>query len=141
MEKLRLDFEPFLDERTQRFLVNGVDNYNIAATGEAAYYPVNFVLRSSQGEVAGGLVGQIWGKWLQVTNLWIAEPFRQQGYAAQLLDSAEVYARERDCVAATLETHNSQARRLYEKRGYVVFGTLADYPKGHAKYFLVKRFG
>jgi len=28
---------------------------------------------------------------------------------------------------------------MYEKRGYVVFGTLDDYPAGHQKFFLRKK--
>jgi hypothetical protein len=38
-----------------------------------------------------------------------------------------------------LETHSFQARPFYEKCGYKVFGTLEDYPPGHAKFFLRKR--
>jgi hypothetical protein len=30
-------------------------------------------------------------------------------------------------------------RPFYERRGYEVFGTLDDYPKGHKKFFLKKK--
>lgn len=35
---------------------------------------------------------------------------------------------------------NPDARRLYERLGFVVFGELVDFPAGHTRYFLQKRF-
>jgi|SRR5579872_4412889 len=139
MDDLQISFEPFVDDGARQFIVNGVDNFNIAVTGLPAYYPANFVLRSGRGEVLGGVLGQIWGGWLQVTFLWVAEAVRGQGHGGRLLAAAEAYARERGCMGATLETHSFQARPFYEQRGYKVFGALQDYPPGHAKFFLEKR--
>ena len=138
MEKARLEFEPFIDEGVRGFIVNGVDNYNIAATGMAAYFPVNFVLRSERDDVIGGILGQLWGGWLQITFLWVAEAARGQGYGRRLVQAAEDYARARGAVAATLETFSFQARPFYEGLGYEAFGTLDEYPPGHAKFFLRK---
>jgi len=57
-----------------------------------------------------------------------------------LLQAAERYAIERGCLAATLETHSSEARPFYEKLGYQVFAALEDYPPGHTKFYLRKQF-
>jgi hypothetical protein len=38
-----------------------VDNHNVASTGEAEWYPVAFFLRDENGEVLGGLLGDISG--------------------------------------------------------------------------------
>ena len=138
MESVRLEFEPFIHEGTRQFIVNGLDNYNIAATGTPNYFPVNFVLRGEHGDVLGGALGQVWGGWLQVTHLWVAETVRGQGHGRRLMKAAESYARSRGAIGATLETHSFQARPFYERLGYEVFGTLDGYPPGHAKYFLRK---
>jgi GNAT superfamily N-acetyltransferase len=138
METVRLEFEPFIDEGARQFIVNGVDNHNIAATGLPAYYPVNFVLRGERGDVLGGLLGQLWGGWLQVAYLWVAEPARGRGLGVELMRAAEDCAKARGAVGATLETHSFQARPFYERLGYEVFGTLDGYPPGHAKFFLKK---
>jgi GNAT superfamily N-acetyltransferase len=92
MEDLLLDFEPFVSEAVRHFIVNSVNNYNIAVTGHAAYYPANFILRPRRGEVLGGLLGEIWGHWLQARFLWVAEPIRRRGNGSRLLDAAEAYA-------------------------------------------------
>jgi GNAT superfamily N-acetyltransferase len=116
-----------------------LDMYNVAVTGVAAYYPIHFYVKSTRGETVGGLLGNIWGGWLYVTYLWIDEPVRGQGWATRLMDQAEAYGREHGCHSAVLDTHSFQARPFYEKRGYEVFGTLDDYPKGHKKFFLKKK--
>jgi hypothetical protein len=38
-----------------------VDNYNIASTGQAEWYPVAFFLRDENGTVRGGLLGDYLG--------------------------------------------------------------------------------
>ena len=138
MDTARIEFEPFIDEGTRQFIVNGIDNHNIAATGLLEYVPVNFVLRDERGDVLGGLLGHLWGGWLQVTHLWVVETARSVGHGTLLLQNAEAYARSRGAVGATLETHNFQARPFYERLGYEVFSTLEGYPRGHAKFFLRK---
>jgi GNAT superfamily N-acetyltransferase len=139
MEELQIAFEPYADQAQKDIVVNGVDFHNIAATGYAAYYPVGFYLRDDRAEVMGGLLGEIWGEWLHVTYLWVAEPARGVGNATRLLQAAERYAVERGCRGAILGSHSFQARPFYEKRGYQVFGVLEDYPPGHQLFLLKKR--
>ena len=137
MDALRITFEPDNDAGKD-FVTNGVVNHNIAATGCAANYPVAYLLRAEDGEILGGLLGMIWGRWLYIKIVWVAEPVRGQGWASRLLEAAETYALKRDCNAAHLETFSFQARPLYERLGYEVFGTLEDYPPGHTFYFMRK---
>jgi len=135
----RIEFEPFIGEGARQFIVNGVDSYNIAVTGLPDYFPVNFVLRGARGDLLGGVLGQLWGGWLQVTYLWVAEAARGAGHGTRLMENAELYARSRGAVAATVETHSFQARPFYERLGYEVFGALDGYPPGHVKFFLKKK--
>ncbi len=139
MDALNVDFEPFVDDDVRKFINDGVDNHNIAATGLPAYFPANFVLRSSRGEVLGGLLGFMWGGWLQVGTLWVAEVVRGQGHGTALLAAAEAYARKRGSIGISLDTFSFQARPFYERHGFVVIATQADYPPGHARYFMEKR--
>jgi GNAT superfamily N-acetyltransferase len=140
VERLRILCEPFIDEGAREFTVNGVDFYNVATTGLAGWFPVNFVLRGERDDVLGGVLGQLWGGWLQVTALWVSEAARGAGRGKQLMENAEAYARSRGAVGATLETYSFQARPFYERLGYEVCGSLEGYPPGHVKYFLKKSF-
>jgi len=138
MAAVRIEFEPFIDAAARQFIVNAVDYHSIAATGLPDYFPVNFVLRGQRNDVLGGVLGQLWGSWLQVTYLWVAEAARGAGHGTRLMSDAEAYARSRGAVGATVETHSFHARPFYERLGYEVFGTLDGYPPGHVKFFLRK---
>jgi GNAT superfamily N-acetyltransferase len=96
-------------------------------------------VKDDQGEVLGGLLGEIWAAWLHVRTLAVAGPARGQGFGRELMKRAERYALERGCTDAFLETFSFQARRFYEKLGYRVFGMLKNHPAGHQHYFMMKR--
>ena len=122
-----------------RYVRERLELFNVGVTGVSAYYPVHFFLKSARGETMGGLLGGIWGGWLQVHILWVDEACRGQDWGTKLMDQAEAYAREKGAHSVSLDTHSFQARPFYERRGYEVFGTLDDYPKGHKKFFLRKK--
>ena len=54
------------------------------------------------------------------------------------MTAIEQLAAQRGCLNSHLDTFSFQARPLYEKLGYKVFGTLEYHPKGHSHYFLKK---
>jgi GNAT superfamily N-acetyltransferase len=136
---IRISFEPHNDDPKQ-FIVNGVDNYNIATTGIATYYPVQYYLRDADDAVVGGLLGYTWGDWMHINHLWIAEPARGKGFSRELMAAAEAYAQKRGCIGAYLETYSFQARPLYETLGYKVVGQIDNMPPGHTHYFMKKEF-
>ena len=138
MDKVRIEFEPLINEATRQFIVNAVDYHSIAATGLSEWFPVNFVLRGERGDVLGGLLGDVWGRWLRVTYLWVSEAARGRGHGSRLMANAENHARDRGAIGVTLETFSFQARSFYESLGYAVFAVVEDYPPKEAKFFLKK---
>jgi ribosomal protein S18 acetylase RimI-like enzyme len=138
MAELRIVFEQE-GGSAARIVRDRLDLFNVGVTGVSTYYPVHFFLKSARGETMGGLLGGIWGGWLHISFLWIDEAERSKRWATKLMDQAEAYAVERGCHSVELDTHSFQARPFYENRGYEVFGTLDDYPKGHKKFFLRKK--
>jgi len=138
MEKLEIAFEPMLGDDVRQHVMEGLHAFNYVATGQDEHYPANFTLRGEAGDVLGGLLGYVWGRWLHVTYLWLAEPARGGGYGSRLIGQAEAYARKRGAVGSTLETYSFQARPFYESLGYQVCGQIDDYPPGHTKFILKK---
>ena len=44
----------------------------------------------------------------------------------------------RGCTQALLDTHSFQAPDFYVQQGYIIYGTIDDYPLGHQKHYLRK---
>jgi GNAT superfamily N-acetyltransferase len=139
MAEPKIVFDPYAGSMHREMVEGIIHRRNVRLTGQDEWYPVAYFLKTAEGEILGGLLGQIWGQWLYVAILAVREPFRGHGYGTKLLTSAEQYASERGCANAWLSTFSFQARPFYERLGYHLFGTLEDYPKGHALFFMTKR--
>ncbi len=137
-DDLRISFEPH-NEAGAQHVTDGVVYHNIARTGHDTWYPVRYYLRGEADAILGGLLGHIWGRWLHINIVWVDHAARGKGHAKAMMIAAEEYARKRGCIGAHLETFSFQARPLYEKLGYEVFGQIDDYPPGHTNFFLKKR--
>jgi hypothetical protein len=65
-------FDPYAAAVHRDIVQTIVDNYNIASTGRAEWYPVALFIRDENGEILGGLLGDIWAAWLHVRTLSVA---------------------------------------------------------------------
>lgn len=54
-------------------------------------------------------------------DVYVTPPYRRQGSAKQLIDTAILFARQQNALRITLETQktNIESQRLYEKMGFV----------------------
>lgn len=101
-----------------------------------------WALDEATGELAAGLTGRTWARWLHVDLLWVEDRHRGTGLGSQLLTAAEREARiGRGCAYARLETWDFQAPGFYAKHGYEVVGQVPDYPPGVTEYILAKKLG
>lgn len=135
---LRLSIEPHAGDELRRAVSDRLDLFNVATTGIDRWHAVSIFLRDPDDEIAGGLLGEIWGGWLEVKYLWVAQPFRGHRHGSTLLAAAERFAVTRGCHAAHLDSYSFQAPDFYVKHGYRVFGVLDDYPPGHQRVYLRK---
>jgi hypothetical protein len=81
MRNLTVVFDPYAAAGHRDIVQTIVDSYNIANTGQAEWYPIAFFLRDENGEVLGGLLGDIWAAWLHVRTLALAAPMRGMALA------------------------------------------------------------
>jgi RimJ/RimL family protein N-acetyltransferase len=138
VRNLKIISEPQASPEAMAVIRDGLARFNVAATRHTYYSPVVIFLKDDRDAVLGGALGDVWGGWLDLTFLWVAEPVRGKGYGEQLLRAAEDEARAQGCRGVYLETFGFQARPFYERFGYEVFAELPDRPAGHTSYFMKK---
>jgi GNAT superfamily N-acetyltransferase len=139
MTNLRIVSEPRGDAGDATFVRESLALFNVAVTGDSYYSPLAIFLKDERGAVLGGALGHVWGGWLDLDALWVAEPFRGRGYGAKLLRTAEDEARMQGCHGVFLKTISFQAKPFYEKFGHEVVADIPDYPKGHSHHVLKKK--
>ncbi|HEV8441815.1 MAG TPA: GNAT family N-acetyltransferase [Methylomirabilota bacterium] len=138
MSTIRIVDDPHAPDSVKEIVRDSLDFYNVAVTGLSDYAPVALFLKDEHEEVRGGLLGDIWGGWLRVAILWVAEGLRGHGYGQMLLAAAERRGVERGCRHVYLDTFSFQAPEFYKKLGYEVFAEVPDWPPGQTHYFLRK---
>lgn len=121
-----------------RVLTGGLNRYNDFAFGPMNFRQLVVVARDERGEIVGGLAGNTHWTWLFVAKLWTAEEAQGKGIGTAMLAAAEAEAKKRGCDRASLDTLNEDARRLYEKLGYRVYGELPDYVPCATRWYMWK---
>lgn len=101
------------------------------------YQEINLLLRNTDGQILGGIVGEICWNWLEIHYLFVDEPFRQSGYGAKLLNEAEKIAKEKQCEFVKLDTLSFQALDFYIKQDYKVYGKIENAGR-HTHYYMKK---
>ncbi len=138
MENIRVVSDPRASAADVDFVRDGLSLFNVAATGDSYYSPLAIFLRDERDAILGGACGHVWGGWLDLSLLWVAEPLRGKGYGRKLLEAAEDEARCQGCRGVFLSTFSFQARPFYERFGYEVIADVPDYPIGHTYHVLRK---
>src|SRR3954465_1936752 len=93
-----------------KFVRERPDRSNAGGTGQPTWYPVNFFVKSGRGETLGGVLGAIWGGWLQIAYLWVDGAVGGEPWGTRLMERAEAYARVRGSHSVVLDPHSFQAR-------------------------------
>ena len=90
-------------------------------------------------EIVAGIVMYMYWNAMSIGDLWVKAEYRNKGYATALMNAVEKDARDLGCTLSHLETFSPEMRNLCEKLGYTVYGTMADYPEGHNRYYMSKK--
>jgi GNAT superfamily N-acetyltransferase len=126
-------------EAERAAVLEALHAHNSEAGPPTEIRPVAILVNDDDGKPVGGLYGRMFYDWLFIEYLAIPREMRGRDIGTALMDQAEALARAEGCIGIWLDTFTFQARGFYEKLGYAVFGELADYPRGAARYFLSKR--
>lgn len=102
------------------------------------YEPYRIIVRDDKNEIVAGILTKIYLNCMYVELLWLSEELRGNRMGSGLLEKVEGYAKEKGCTFIHLDTFSFQAIDFYKKCGYIIFGTLEDYPEEVKRYYLKK---
>ena len=132
-----LNPEPTPEKRNR--IIDPLIAFNEAQAGPRNKKEFAFFVRSETDELVGGLLGNTHFNHFFVSAIFVDQRFRGHGIGRELMKRAEEIALEHKCDAIYLDTFDWQAPGFYAKLGFEVFGKLEDYPRGHQRFYLVKR--
>lgn len=139
MDEVQLTSESNPSKELTRAIFDELFRANAQRTGDGTIDSLSVVARAADGTLVGGVFGEIYWGWLNVTALWVAPSRRRQGLGTRLLALAEEEALAKGCHGVYLDTFTFQSPSLYVRAGYDGFGTLVDFPPGHSRHFMRKR--
>lgn len=120
-------------------IAGGLAAFNRPLYGAADSRPLSVTIADpATGAVVGGLLGRTFWRWLYVEMLFVPEAMRGRGLARSVLALAEAEAVRRGCVGSLIDTFSPTNAAIYGRLGYVVCGTVPDFPPGHVRTFLRK---
>ena len=131
------------NQEDRDYIRTKIIEYNQTKLPDEVKHPiknVSFMLRTKEGEILGGITGEISWSNLHIDFLWVDESLRGGGYGKQLLDHIEKTARAHNCRGIQLDTYSFQAPDFYQQCGYKVVGLIEEHPmKDFQKYYLEKK--
>lgn len=127
------------DDNDFESLRKGLTQFNESFTGPVFRERIASFIKSVDGSVLGGILGEINWNWLHIQGLWVDEAAQGGGWGSELMLNLERYALSKGIVNIRVETSSFQALDFYLKLGYTVFAELPDMPQGHTSYFLKKQ--
>ena len=136
---MRYIFDDAPSTEAIRTVEAGLLEFSDAFTGPRRTREFALVARNEDGEVVGGVTGDMVWEWLQIGTLWVREIDRGLGLGRRLVEQAETLARRQGCDSARLSTFEFEARGFYEHLGYRVYGECEGFPAGRTQYHLAKR--
>jgi len=141
--KENIKYETIFDPQQEdlKRIDRGLHEFDASFLGESVimdYDKLAVFARDEEGNVIGGLHGELVWEWFYIKTMWVEDDYRGYAIGTRLLSMAEEAAASRGFHKVHLETTGFQALGFYLKNGYEVFGKLEGKPTGTTWYFLKK---
>jgi GNAT superfamily N-acetyltransferase len=125
-------------EHDLRFLEDKINQYNMTQVGAFDGRGLAIFIRNEHYEIIAGISGYTWAGMCEIEFLWVAPDLQRHSLGSQLLQAAELEARERNCSIMVLGSYSFQAPGFYERHGYQLVGQIENCPPNHTNYYFKK---
>lgn len=134
----KIDFESNPKPEDTQILCDGITHEAISKKDLKPVSFFAFFIRDEHEKIVGGCNGDILYGQLYVSQLWVDEKLRGQGYGTKLMQLAEEYAKKMGVRFMSVNTMNFEAPTFYKKLGYYVEFERHGFDKDSVFYFLRK---
>ena len=134
---MKFEIPESANEDIDEFIANETRRYNSEFVPDDFEF-LSVYCRDTENNIIGGLTGKTYWNFLEVGFLWVHQNERNSRIASELLNLAEVEAKQRGCEFSMLDTYEFQALGFYKKQGYSEFGRLHGYCGKYERYYLKK---
>lgn len=110
-----------LTQKEKKVVMDGLAVYafeKAAIKKEDAYLPFEFAYKDQEDQVVGGITGFCYYKCLYIDLLWVHPEYRNQKLGRALIEKAESFGKENECLISTVNTMDWEAPEFYQKLGY-----------------------
>ena len=91
------------------------------------------------GEIIAAGRGSYFGKDCNISEIIIAEPYRNKGLGRKILNRIEDMGKKSGCTRIIVDTYDYQAPEFYSKNGFIEKGRIENYRGEHARIFFEKK--
>ena len=112
--------------------------YNLEHIENTDVKDIGIFLEDPQGEKIAALIGDTHGNWLEIEYLWVNKDKRGNNIGRDIIERAELLAKQRGCKYAFVNTFHFQAPGFYEKLGYKEVFVLNNYPSTGKRHYYMK---
>lgn len=114
----------------------GLNDYSRGTTGYDRI-PLNFIAKMGDDRV-GGLKACTVADHSFISWLYVDDKYRSKGIGRDLMQHAEMMARQKNCIKAFVDTMSFQAPEFYQRLGFQEIARIKDFYPGHDRIFYSK---
>lgn len=137
-----MKFELF-EENNQELintLIQGVREHRNKAYSKENGIPLIVTVKDKSGKLVGGISGVTIYKNFLINVLWVDINQRGKGLGKELMQRAEQFVKDRECLVAQVDTLSFQAPEFYQKLGFKIKGIISGFEGSPERYFLLKEY-
>jgi ribosomal protein S18 acetylase RimI-like enzyme len=119
-------------------ILDGLNSFGLEQVGGEIPARVAVVCEHQNRRVIGGAIGHSIRQRFYLTQLWVSEEHRSNGFGSELVARMEAIASLCNCHDIVVDTLNKEAVSFYERLGYRIYVVNPNYIQGFDWHFMAK---
>jgi GNAT superfamily N-acetyltransferase len=136
MSEIQIIVSDSVKNEYKELLHSGLSDYNKFIKGNDESQELTVLLKDVNGQIIGGVNGEILWDYFNINMLWLNEFHRKQGFGSLIINSLFKIIKEKGINNIQVTTNYENIKSFYLSIGFNIIGILNDRPKGFHTYYL-----